>query len=368
MREFIPGLKLSELFYHEAVQPILADEFPNLVYSAARIGAGSEVLGFDTPLSTDHDWGPRLMLFLTAADHDQYANAITLLLRERLPHTLHDWPVSFTEPDPQDNNTQTLAFAAKGPVNHRVEVLTLRNYGRDYLGFDSHESLTPADWLTFPTPKLRALTAGAVYRDEVGLADLRQRLAWYPHDVWLFLLAAGWRRISQDEHLMGRAGSVGDELGAALIGSRLVRDVMNLAFLMARQYAPYAKWFGTAFQRLDCAPFLAPHLQAALAALRWQERESHLGAAYEALARMHNALALTEPLPVQVTSFFERPFQVIWGGRFADALMAQVSDPAVAALPVFGSIDQFSDNTDLLSDAAWRLRVKALYTGDQAES
>jgi hypothetical protein len=35
---------------------------------------------------------------------------------------------------------------------------------------------------------------------------------------------------------MGRAGYVGDELGAALIGSRLVRDMMRLCFLMERQY------------------------------------------------------------------------------------------------------------------------------------
>jgi hypothetical protein len=47
---------------------------------------------------------------------------------------------------------------------------------------------------------------------------------------------------------MPRAGFVGDELGSALIGSRLVRDIMNLCFLLEKQYAPYPKWFGTAFQ------------------------------------------------------------------------------------------------------------------------
>ena len=61
---FIKGLKLGEIFYEEAVKPILATHFPRLGYSAARLDAGSDVLGFDTPQSMDHDWGPKFTLFL----------------------------------------------------------------------------------------------------------------------------------------------------------------------------------------------------------------------------------------------------------------------------------------------------------------
>lgn len=52
---FIKGLELSQLFYEEAVRPILMIHFPQLTYSAALLGRGSETLGFDTPQSTDHD-------------------------------------------------------------------------------------------------------------------------------------------------------------------------------------------------------------------------------------------------------------------------------------------------------------------------
>ena len=62
--EFIPGLALSRLFYTEQVRPLLDASFPGLAHTAALIGSGSDVLGFDTPRSTDHDWGPRLQLFL----------------------------------------------------------------------------------------------------------------------------------------------------------------------------------------------------------------------------------------------------------------------------------------------------------------
>ena len=64
-----------------------------------------------------------------------------------------------------------------------------------------------------------------------------------------------------------------------------MRDLMRLCFLMERRYAPYTKWFGTAFSRLDAAPVLIPSLQGVLRAGTWQERERHLCAAYEAVAR-----------------------------------------------------------------------------------
>ena len=40
MPNFIPGLKLSELFYQEVVKAILDNHFPNLPHSAALIGYG----------------------------------------------------------------------------------------------------------------------------------------------------------------------------------------------------------------------------------------------------------------------------------------------------------------------------------------
>ena len=62
---------------------------------------------------------------------------------------------------------------------------------------------------------------------------------------------------------MSRAGQAGDELGSSLIGARLVHNIMNLCFLQEKQYAPYPKWFGTAFGRLACAPELLPLLETA---------------------------------------------------------------------------------------------------------
>jgi Domain of unknown function (DUF4037) len=364
MPNFIPGLELSRLFFEEAVKPILDADFPSLRYAAARLGTGSEVLGFDDLVSTDHCWGPRLDLFLGEEADASTRAEIDAALRRRLPHEFRGHPTSFTDPNPADHGTYQPGPRESGTVDHKVEFFTVRDFFLYYLAFDPAGDIEPADWLTFPEQKLRTLASGQVFHDRVGLEETRRRFAYYPEDVWLYLLAAGWNRVSQEEHLMGRAGSVGDEVGAALIGARLVRDLMRLCFLMERQYAPYAKWLGTAFGRLACAGQLTPHLTATLAARDWREREGHLAAAYELVASMHNALGLTDPLPARVRDFFGRPFRVIALHGFADALAARIRDPRVSRLAerrLLGGIDQLSDNTDLVSDAAWRAPLRRLY-------
>jgi hypothetical protein len=358
------GLELSDAFYREAVRPILVEQFPDLRHTAALIGAGSEVLGFDDEMSTDHHWGARVQLFLSADDHATLAETLHATFTNELPHAINGYSTHWTPPDLDDGGTQHPRILAEGPINHRVEIFTIRDFIQSYLGFDVHGDLDSADWLTFPSQRLRALTSGAIYHDGIGLQSVRDHFAWYPHDIWLYLLACGWERIGQEEHLMGRAGLVGDEIGSALIGARLVRDVMRLCFLMEKVYAPYPKWFGTAFKQLDCAPALLNPLHEALAARTWQVRESHLVIAYKQIAQMHNALGITDPTAEDVSLFHGRPFQVIAQNGFSSAIMAQISDPAMQQLaerPPIGSIDLFSDNTDLLENVEFRPKLRQLY-------
>jgi Domain of unknown function (DUF4037) len=338
---FIPNLQLNEQFYREVVLPVLDTAFPDLAHSAALIGHGSEVLGFDTPLSTDHDWGPRLVIFLSEVDEDhyeRYAEEIVAELEKQLPATFLGYPVRY--------------HFGTGDCLHQVRVWTMQRFVKARLGFDIAGELSPTDWLSFPQQRLLTLTKGMVYHDGVGIEAVRARFAYYPQDVWLYLLAASWKRIGQEDHLMSRAGSVGDEIGSAIIGARLVREVMRLSFLMERVYAPYPKWFGSAFGQLRSAAALTPFLQKALIAPTWQERETALCGAYECLAQMHNALNITPLLHTTVRNFHDRPFRVIDGLAFAEAIVSQIEDTEVKQIAatgrLIGSIDQISDSTDFL--------------------
>lgn len=361
---FLSGKQLSEQFYEAVVRPLLDAHFPGLRHAAALLDSGSEVLGFDDAMSTDHHWGPRVLLFLDEADHAAYAQTIHDMLATHLPYEFRGYPTNFTAPIVEEGVTQLLQPISEGPVNHRVTIHTIAGFILAYLNFDLSRPLELADWLTFPEQKLRTLSDGPVFYDAIGLEQIRGRFHYYPHDVWLYQLASAWNRISQEEHLMGRAGLAGDELGSAIIGARLVRDVMRLWFFMHRVYAPYPKWFGTAFKQLPGAAELEPVLRQALHAEVWSEREQYLVQAYEALATQHNRLDITKPVTTRATAYFNRPFRVITFNGVIGALEKQIQDEAVKKLllrPRIGSIDLFSDNTDILSYEEWRLRLRVLY-------
>jgi hypothetical protein len=165
----------------------------------------------------------------------------------------------------------------------------------------------------------------------------------------------------QEEPFVGRTAEVGDDLGSRVLAARLARDVMTLCFRLERQYAPYPKWFGAAFARLDSARAVGPALTRALRADTIEDREAGLVDAYEAVARQHNALGVTDPVDPTAPLFYGRPFRVLGAERFVDACLAKVTDPQLRELPLIGGVDQWSDNTDLRSRPPVFRRARILY-------
>ena len=360
MPDFIPGLELAEQFFHVAVQPVLHRCFPALVYSAARLDFGSDVLGFDTPQSMDHDWGPKGMLFIAEPDYAALHERITHVMGWELPYELAGFPTHYSQ---SATGTRSNEPAKGRPINHWLTVTTPARFFTAYLGIDPAQGLRAVDWLAIPQQRLRTLQSGRVFHDGLGqLEPLRRMLRWYPRDVWLYLMANQWQRISQEAPFMARCGDVGDELGSRLIAGRLVRELMRLCFLIERQYAPYIKWFGTAFARLECAATLSPILTQVLDAQDWHAREQHLSAAYTRVARLHNELGLTPALDTQVAPFHDRPYQVPQADCFVEALHAAIQSPEVQGLPPhIGSIDQFVDSTDILDAPERCKKLTAIY-------
>ena len=332
-----PGIALARDYYREMVAPILDQYLPGLDHAAARIGSGSDVLGLDDDMSTDHDWGLRLQLF---PDHASVAE-MTAVLDQCLPGTFRGHPVRF-------------AFTGRTTPRLGIDVGTVEEFGRSHLGFDVSGSPTIADWLSVSGQAALEVTAGAVFRDPHGhLSQLRADLAWYPDDLWYYLIACDWQRLDQELPLMGRAGQRGDRLGSGLIAARLVDTAMHLAFLLSRRWPPYAKWRGTAFARLPIAGILVDPLEAVLRTERWPDRDAGMKPALEGLAAFQRDLGLPGSAQA-LRPFWDRPFLAV-DPEMIPALMAVIKDDYVRSLPVgLGSIDQRTDNVDVLTDARRR--------------
>ncbi len=359
MPTFIPGLQLSEHFYREAVKPILEKDFPNLEYSAALIGFGSEVLGFDTPQSRDHMWGPRLVLFLSETDFARMKNAISETLAHKLPSTFRGYSTNFGKPD--KIGVRLFEEINTGLVNHLVQIYTIKSYFERCLGFNPYGEIDTLDWLTFSEHTLLTLTSGRVFYDKLGLEQIQHKFAYYPRDVWLYLLASQWTKIAQEEAFVGRCGDVGDELGSQIIAARLVQYLMRLCFLMERRYAPYSKWLGKAFERLESSEKLIPIFRNVMAAEGWQEREQHLSQAYEVIANVHNSLGITKPLETQVSQYYNRPYLVIHADVFAKEISETIETENLRTKARIGSINQFIDSTDVITNVKLCDRLRVMF-------
>jgi hypothetical protein len=364
--EFLPGLTLAREFFSEIVQPLIAERAAGVPYAAALIGPGSDVLGFDTPVSRDHDWGPRLQIFLPERELPKRAKLLDRALASELPNEFRGFPTCFSAPDakgrrhPKEN--------ARSPLDHLIEITSVGRFSRRLLGFDPLDGMSSRRWLLVPQERLLELTGGEVFSDSVGeLTSLREHLSYYPKQVWIYLMAAQWRKITRREALVARAGVGGDDLGSRLILAGLVREIVRLAFLLERRYAPWDQWLARALVKLRHASRLLPPLSRALSAYDWMQREPRLMDAYAILTALHNNLGLTEPLE-PVSERDGRGFLTIHADRFAEVLTEKIDDEELESLlpALTGGVDQLLSSDEALLDPALLLRLSGFFSGDSA--
>jgi hypothetical protein len=341
------GIELSRRFYLEIVQPWLSSVAPDLQHSAALMGYGSELLGLDDELSKDHNWGPRVHLFVSRERFDEHAHRLVAEFSTAAPTHFLGEPIGWrSRPHPPASGREAIGAAV-----HGLEIHTIEGRLEEALALKSVKNLGPLQWLGLSEQRLLAFTAGAVFHDDgERLGKVRAALAYFPEDVWLYRIACQWRRIAEEQAFVGRAGMVGDDLGSRVIASRLVRDVMRMAFLLERRYAPYSKWLGSAFAKLPLSESLSPLVERALLAEDWPERGDALAAAYLVLAKRQSADGIGDKCEPIVGPYHERPFTTINADDLVEATQAGIRDPAVKVLPVVGSLDQVTDLTPVLED------------------
>lgn len=324
MADFLSGLDLARGLHDEVIAPVL-----DVPYAACLLGEGSEVLGFDDARSRDHEWGPRLQLFVAVADIDHVSRTV----RAAMPPTYRGYPTSWFSLD-------------AGKDTDHVEVTSTALWMASRLPTIPAESADAAAWLAIPQQHLLQLAAGEVFHDDIGeITAWREAFEWYPLDVWRWMLACQWHLIGQVHPLLTRTVETGDRLGARLLAARLSELMMELAFLQERRYRPYAKWFGRAFERLAVARELGPLLDAGA--------EGRLKALV-LLGRCHDQLGITERVGPRIEQFSVgiagavRPYSVLNTGEYVDATVQAIGDRSLRDLPRVGSLDQLTHADDTL--------------------
>lgn len=357
MPEFIKGLDLCEGFFQECARPILEKHFPNLRYTAGLLGYGSDVLGYDDAVSTDHMWGPRFYLFLDKTDIGKKAD-ILKTFRCRLPYTYKGYSVHFSEPDPNDGGVRHPEFITSGEVSPLLWIQTPEDFLNQYLG---RQPQSYSDWLTVSEHRLLGFTSGRLFIDMLGMQALRDRLARYPKEIRLYLIASQWALISEEQAFVKRCGVRGDETGSRIICARMTERLMRLCFLYENRYTPYSKWFGTAFANLPVNPQIGEEIRLALSADDISQREEHLVKAQILVVGLHNEKGITPAVSAAPGPYFGRDIQVIYADRIAETVQKQITDDRLRRIPLFGSFSQIGNYVTLSDNPDYQAAISALY-------
>ncbi|MCC7530428.1 MAG: hypothetical protein IT342_18025 [Candidatus Melainabacteria bacterium] len=60
--------------------------------------------------------------------------------------------------------------------------MSIERFFDDYIGFDITAGIDAGDWLSFPAQKLRTITGGKVFHDDIRLAKTRRSCHSRPAD------------------------------------------------------------------------------------------------------------------------------------------------------------------------------------------
>lgn len=361
MLNFIKGLELCQSFFNEAAKPVLEEHFPNLEYSAGLIGYGSDVLGFDDITSTDHMWGPRFYLFIR--ENDKYLTGeIMQVFAKRLPYTYKGYSVNFSEPDPNDNGVRHPVFIESGEVSPLIFIKYIDDFLKEYLGTGELDNIDAIDWLSFSEHKLLALTSGKLFVDMLNVKTKLELIKFYPEDIKLYLIASQWALIAEEQAFVKRCGSCGDDIGSRIICSRIIERLMRLCFLYCERYAPYSKWFGTAFDGLSVSEDVKKEIKLALTANDLLERELHLVNAQVLVGYLHNSTGITDKVDIQIQSYFGRDIKVIFADKFVEATKIKLINSPLYNAPFMGMLSQVGNFTVISENNKYIPNVKSLYT------
>ncbi len=223
------GLSLSRNYFQDIVFPAFRDAFPETVERMAfgLAGPGSECYGFDDELSRDHDWGPRVCIWVSDALNEKDGADLAAFY-----------------------NTLPRNYRGYGPVK-RLETARQRDgvFGiGNFFAISLGRNTPPCgieEWIMIREEALSLSTNGEIFFDGPGeMTAFRESLnRYYPGDLWLKKIASRCFMLGQyGQYNYRRTVQRNDESLAFHIRACFLREAAALMYLLSRSYRPFYKW------------------------------------------------------------------------------------------------------------------------------
>ncbi len=227
-------IDLCRDFYMSETAPMIRRCFPEYEHriAAGIAGEGSDCFGYDDEISTDHDFGIGVCMWLTDEDYDRIGEELDEAYRGLIAGTL--------------GNNGCLTWNPR--LNARRGVLRISDYYQGLLRvrFDiDTPSMTDNQWFSADEKGIAAAVNGEVFRDDLGkFSNIRNMLlAFYPDKVLKMKLvnalhgfAGAWQ--ANYPRCMARK----DYVAAHHCISLGIEEAMKIIFLLEHIYMPYYKW------------------------------------------------------------------------------------------------------------------------------
>ena len=246
------GLELSEQFYKEYGEPMLRENFPELLpfLAAGLFGSGSECLGYDDETSEDHDFEPGFCIILPGEDVVDRKQAFQL---ERAYMKLPQEYLGYKRP-----KMLPVGGARRG-------VIRMADFFSEHTGYETGDP-DPYDYLHLPEQSLLEATNGKVFFDNYGeFTRIRRNLSYFPEDIRL-------KKLSGQLLLMEQAGQYNyprilkhkETAAAQLALNEFVKASLSVVYLLNKRYQPYYKWVFRGFRDLQVLTELKEDLEVLL--------------------------------------------------------------------------------------------------------
>ncbi len=233
------GLELSEKFYKEFGEPMLDEQFGDILpfIAVGLTGSGSECYGYDDEISQDHDFEPGFCIFIP--DEEIIDSKRTFELEKaytRLPREFMGFKRNL--------------YSAVGGNRHGV--MRTSDFFEAKIGSRDGD-LTIGQWFTLPDYALAEATNGTIFYDNLGeVTEIRNKLKRYPEDIRLKKLAGNLLLMGQaGQYNYNRCISRGETAAAQMAVFEFTKSALSVLFLLNNKYMPYYKWSFRALRNLN---------------------------------------------------------------------------------------------------------------------